>query len=351
MRLPPRSACLVLLLGLWAAGAHAAPDREGRAFLEAEAEAEALARAERTTAAAQAFASLARRARTPDGRARALLRRAEVLRRGNRPREAYEAWKDAERRLAGTPASVRAAYHAAVVAYEDLGRKDEALAVFREIVDAHPGAIQAPRALHRLAWERPAGLLRTGYYLELYRSLGASPLGPELLWRCAKEAEAAHLGPTALGCLSRLVTRHPESGLQDRALLRAARLAASLNRTGLALSLYRRLLLRPPPPPSPLPFAGPPPRPPRRTSLADEALYGYGIVQADLAGDPGAAAAAFRTLVREHPTSRLVDDALRRLARLEAARGRPERARRAWRRLLELRPASRFAGEARAALP
>jgi tetratricopeptide (TPR) repeat protein len=283
-----------------------------------------------------------------------LLETAAELSRGGDWAAAREAWLEVARRLDGRPEGVRAAYRAAVLAYERLDAKAVARAELRRLVSRHPGAIQAPRALRRLALEHPEGPPRLAFYAGAYRALGQSPLGPEIAYRCGRHAEEAGLPEAALDCYHRVLRRHADHPHAGDARFRIARILHALGHLDAAIAAYRAILLDDVPSGRPLDRqdrAVGPHLPIRHGARhGPEAWLGLGEALLER-GDRRAAEAAFENLLHYHPDhTRLRVEAFRHLARIRQARGDEAGARWAWRRLLEEAPWSRHAPEAEANL-
>ena len=317
-----------------AAGAEGPPAAVEAAVEAAVTKAAAMARAGDPLAAARHLEALLAARRLPRPvRGRLLVLVGDHLERARAYQAAYRHWQAVHAEFGETPPGPRAAYHAAVVGEEFLGRREAARPVYRHLVTSHPETPYALRALHRLALLRPAGAARIAYLEAVYRQARTTPLGPQVLYRCAREAAAAGLMPALLRCARRLARDHRDSPLAGKALLLAADRAAAEGRFETSARICQSLLLDPP-----------------RGTRRDEALLQLARIRA-AEGQWDGVVSLTRRLVADHPTSRLVDDALFLMARAHYEAGHPAAAQAAYRRLLRLRPHSRYAKAARAALP
>ncbi|RMG18043.1 MAG: hypothetical protein D6729_07665 [Deltaproteobacteria bacterium] len=325
------AALLLLALGATAPAAHAFDRREGEAFAREVHAARAACRSGRPLEGAHRLEGLAAVARHPESRERLYVLAGDCLERARAYTAARQLWQRAEAALDGRGA-IRAAYHAAVLDELHLGRPEAARSVYRRILLHAPDTPYAQRSLVHLLYDLAPGQARIDFLLATYRAVGASKLGPLLLYRCVHEAEPQHLDGMLERCARRLARRHRSSPLAAKALLRAARRLAERGKTAEAAALYQRLILEP--------WPGRP-RP--------EALYALARLRA-AEGRIQAVLALTRRLERDHPASRLADDALWLEARTLRAAGDEAGARSAYRRLLARHPTSRYAAEARSAL-
>ena len=261
-----------------------------------------------------------------------------TAKRAGDPAKALALRERALKALEGKPGWPHAAYATATEAL-DLGRDGDAKALLRQVAFGHPGAIDAPRALRRLAFLHPKAA-RASWYRDAARRLAGTPLQAEALFQCGEAATAAKQWALALACYRPVIRHHATAPFADAALLHAADAWRALGKVKAAETLYGWVVLGPPGLPK---GKGPFP-----THLAANALMALGRLRAK--DDPGGALHAWQRLLADHPTSRLCDDALRAIARLETRRGHAAAAKRAWKRLLRDHPESRYAPEAKAAL-
>ncbi len=258
---------------------------------------------------------------------------------------------------------------------EDLGDVEGALALYEQMVKDSDGRHQGARAafaVARLTMERDgfepgaqatldairlhpdSGLVRHAVrrLLEtIERERGASaalewltPLEVELrtteageavtyeratlLARAARKDEAV----SALLALARS-RPYPEGSLTDDAFYVASLFLEDLGRVDEAIAVLREMRA-----PEEAAYAGSSYDRPRWPAGS----YRIAVLLRDRKRDPEGALAAFREVLERHPDSRVADDALFEIARLEASRGDADRACDAARAILARRPESKF---------
>ncbi len=242
-----------------------------------------------------------------------------TAKRAGDPAKALALRERALKALEGKPGWPHAAYAAATEAL-DLGRDGDAKALLRQVAFGHPGAIDAPRALRRLAFLHPKAA-RASWYRDAARRLAGTPApgrGAVPVRRGGHRGET--VGPGARNATVPVIRHHATAPFADEALLHAADAWRALGKVKAAEALYGWVVLGPPGLPR---GQGPFP-----THLAADALMALGRLRAK--DDPGGALHAWQRLLADHPTSRLCDDALRAIARLETRRGHDAAAKRAW---------------------
>ena len=232
------------------------------------------------------------------------LRAAESLERLGRRREALRRYLALRRTTQDRETAARSQDRAAEL-LEREGKLKEALQLSRQVIESFPSEVAAEDALRRLLRIQRSGLRRPDgetahILLELYRDLGGTAIGDNLLFEAASIYRRNHHSKEAIALLDQLAARYPRSPLLDDALWHGAQLCEERSDWDGALLRYGRLLAM------------------RRDALLigsydsvylDDAQLRIGVIRLEQLHDAQGALAAFELLRDDFPTSTLRDDA------------------------------------------
>lgn len=255
--------------------------------------------------AAQAYGQAARHAERRVDRDEALYRQAKVLERAGEHARAVAILDEVAARRPVSRRTVRALFDASKLRVE-LGRRDEGLAGYRQLVRAHPEDGLASRALFLLLadFERRDDADGALAFLEqLDREVGRSTLGDDVLAHRADLLLARGDREGAKRALERIVAEHPYPHGQrwDDALTRLADLAGEDGDWPAAVRYLERMLAVHEWTSAPGSYTLP---------SFPEARLRVARIHRDHLRDPAAARASFVATYEEFPTSRVRDDAM-----------------------------------------
>lgn len=348
-----RTACALAVVA-WASCLTACGgDAARRARIEEDgryAEAERAFSERRHADAERLFIAVAEQERTPESQALSAYRRAQIREREGRADEALALYSEAER-FEGTERAAFAAWRKARLLAEAGGLSGEALAALRGVVESHPRASAADKAVKYLAVRRDPSHPRSraeeqalaDWMLASAERFQDATVGDNLLFYAAY-VQVHRLGDIggARETLRRLTQRYFVSPLLDDALYLLAALERRQGRYDAAVTALESLLhLRVD---QDYLIGG------YRSRRLDDAAIALGLIALHLQRDLPAAERAFQRLIDEFPTSVFRDDAYWGLAVARGARQGANAARPVLQALIDERPDSRFAREAKAVL-
>jgi tetratricopeptide (TPR) repeat protein len=286
--------------------------------------------------AARSWERAARVADRPSDRAEALYRRAASLGRERSWEAARMAFRDLVARLPESGRAPRALYESARISAR-LGARSEARTELETVIWRYPNSAVAPNALRRLlAVHRDESEDEAIRFLTaLSQREKATRLQEHIRYALARSLERAGRRAEAHAAYLETARRfpYPKGSFWDDSLWRAAGLELEAGDPHQAVETLQRML------------------------RAREASHGAGSyerprysearmriaeIHRDALDDPKAARAEFEGLWRDHPTSRLRDDALWQAALLSLKLGDRSRACRDARLLTEKAPDSRY---------
>ena len=298
------------------------------------------------------FLDIAATQPTPEVQALAAYRRGQMRERAGQTEAALVLYAEAEG-FQGTERAAFGAWRKARLVAQTSGRAAEGNAALRRVIDTHPDASAADKAVKYLAVGRPGSphppperaqdQETVDWMLAAAERLSQNTVGDNLLFYAAW-MQVNRLGDIggARTTLRRLATRYYVSPLLDDGLWLLATLERRQGRVDAALEACEALLrvrvdqdyL----------IGG------YRGRRLDDAALAVGLMQLHLRRDLPAAERAFRRILDEFPTTVFRDDAYWGLAVSQAAQSRDDAARETLRALLRELPDSRFTKDAQAVL-
>jgi TolA-binding protein len=325
-------------------------DAERRVRIEGDARYAAAERAfsqKRHDEAERLFLEVARTDPSPETQALATYRRAQMRERDGRIDEAAALYGETEQ-FVGTERAAFAAWRKARLIAEQPGRGPAGREALRRMVEAHPNASGADKAVKYLAVHRRPDETPTladehalvQWMLEAAERFEGKSVGDNLLFYAAwlQVQRTGDIGG-ARNTLHRLTQRYYVSPLLDDALWLLATLERRQGRVDAAIATCEALLnVRVD---QNYVLGG------YRSRRLDDAGIAIGWMHLHLRHDPDAAARAFRRMLDEFPTSVFRDDAYWGLALSQVAQKREADARKTLQAFLEDLPDSRYADRAR----
>jgi TolA-binding protein len=338
---------LILVAGLSSA---CGGDAERRARIESDRRYAAAERAfsqKRHDEAERLFVEVAQADPTAETQALAAYRRAQMREREGRVEEATALYAEAEQ-FEGTERAAFAAWRKARLLAEQPGRGPEGRAALQRMVEAHPSASGADKAVKYLAVRRrPDDPLTPAdehalvqWMLDAAERFKDRSVGDNLLFYAAwlQVQRGGDVGG-ARNTLLRLTQRYYVSPLLDDALWLLATLERRQGRVDAAIATCEALLhVRED---QNYVLGG------YRSKRLDDAGIAIGWMHLHLRHDAAAAERAFRRMLDEFPTSVFRDDAFWGLALAQVALKREADARATLRTFLDELPGSRYAKTAR----